>query len=91
MSDTTQTRRDGHGALRANGNGGLTTYDPHPESNPKTSESHAVVRETTYDRGIDIDYLLGLFRNQGKTGTLRIDISQGTVNAVRFEERQKLP
>lgn len=54
------------------------------------SESHAVVRETVYDRGMDVDYLLGLLRNQRVTGTLRVDISQGTVNGIRLEERQKL-
>lgn len=54
------------------------------------SESHAVVRERVYDRGMDIDYLLGLLRNLRTTGTLRIDISQGTVNGIRLEERQKL-
>lgn len=62
-----------------------------PDTTSHVAESSAVVRERSYDRDTDIAYLLGLFRNQRTTGTLRIDISQGTVNGVRLEERKKLP
>lgn len=62
-----------------------------PETQCSVVESVSAIRETKYPRDYDIPYLLGLFRNQGTTGTLRIDISQGTVNGIRFEERQKLP
>lgn len=69
-------------------NGTIKVVDP---EQPHVAETHAVIKETVYHRETDIDYLLGLIRNQRKTGTLRIDISQGTVNAIRLEERQKLP
>lgn len=57
---------------------------------PDNAATHVVLKETVYHRETDIDYLLGLLRNQRITGTLRIDISQGTVGAIRLEERQKL-
>ena len=67
-----------------NGNG------HHTAPSETASESHSVVRERTFDNGMDIDYLLGLLRNQRVTGTLRIDLSQGGIGGIRLEERQKL-
>jgi hypothetical protein len=54
------------------------------------SEATAVVRERTYHRDSDISYILGLLRTTAATGTLRIDLSQGGVGAIRFEERQRI-
>lgn len=54
------------------------------------SEATAVVRVRTYHRDEDIAYLLGLLRIQAATGTLHIDLSQGGVGSIRFEERQKI-
>lgn len=54
------------------------------------SEATAVIRERTYHRDSDIAYVIGLLRNQAATGTLRIDLSQGGVGGIRFEERQRI-
>ena len=74
---THTSHRNGHAS--ANGNGGN-----------HVSEATAVVRERTYHRDTDIAYLLGLLRNTAATGTLRIDLSQGGVGNIRFEERQAI-
>lgn len=66
----------------ANGNGTGTTT--------ALAESHHILRERTFHRDDDVNYLLGLFRNQAVTGTLMIDLSQGAVNSIRLAERQKI-
>jgi hypothetical protein len=54
------------------------------------SESTSVSRERQYPSGTDIDYLLGLLRNQRSTGQLVIDLSQGSVCNIRFLEKQRV-
>lgn len=75
-------------AHTTNGNGHSTT-DFNLDS-AQVSEATAVVRTRTYHRDSDISYLLGLLRIQGATGTLHVDLSQGAVGSIRFEERQKI-
>jgi hypothetical protein len=57
---------------------------------PHVAESHTVTRMRTFDSGMDVGYLLGLLRNQLATGTLHIDLNQGGISNIRFEEKQKL-
>lgn len=54
------------------------------------NEATSVIRERTYHRDTDIAYVIGLLRNQAATGTLHIDLSQGGVGSIRFEERQRI-
>jgi hypothetical protein len=69
----------------------VSAHTTHRNGNGKhLSEATAVVRERTYHRDTDLAYLLGLLRNQAATGTLRIDLSQGGVGTIRFEERQSI-
>jgi len=76
----------------SNGNGKRSFLMPMdiPTVSLIATESQSVVRERTFDNEMDIAYLIGLLRNQRVTGTLRIDISQGGINSIRLEERQKL-
>jgi hypothetical protein len=73
-------------------NGHMTVA--HPDGSTTTdfhlTEATSVVRERTYHRDSDIAYIIGLLRTQAATGTLRIDLSQGGIGSIRFEERKKL-
>lgn len=55
------------------------------------AESTSVSRERSYPPGTDIDYLLGLIRNQRGTGQVIVDISQGSICNIRFIEKQRIP
>jgi hypothetical protein len=73
-------------------NGHTTMHQPVEDASTAihVSQSTSVSRETQYNPDTDIDYLLGLLRNQRATGQLVVDISQGSKCNVRFVEKQKI-
>jgi len=90
MSTTSPIFRNGHSIAAASAMTAPASASADAEC-AHQSESTSVMRERTYDKGMDVDYLLGLLRNQRETGTLRIDVSQGSINGIRFEQRQRIP
>ena len=59
-------------------------------TNPAISTSHSLVRERRFSTTAGLLSILAELHRTHATGVLRIDISQGGVGAITFEERTRL-
>ena len=61
-----------------------------PAYPPPRSESHHVVRERVYPQSSYVEDLLGMLRLEHATGNLVINLNQGGVARIAFEEKERI-